>query len=61
MDIEIEDYSPDQYFTKYDKVDGTQIIAILNNQSMLHSITKSDIFNKPKKSSIFSFNTTGEP
>jgi len=31
MDIEIKDYSPNQYFTKYGKVDGTQIVAILND------------------------------
>jgi len=31
MDIEIKDYSPNQYFTKYSKVDGIQIITILNN------------------------------
>jgi len=31
MDIKIEDYSPDQYFTKYSKVNGTQTVAVLNN------------------------------
>ena len=54
--MEIENYSSNQYFTEYNKVDGTQTITILNNQSTLHSITKSDIFNKLKESSIFSFN-----
>ena len=56
MDIEIEDYLPNQYFTKYGKVNGTQTVAVLNNQSTLHSITKLDIFNKPRESSTFSFN-----
>ena len=56
MDIEIEDYSPNQYFIKYGEVNGTQTITIFNNQSTLHSIIKSDIFNEPKESSIFSFN-----
>jgi len=56
MDMEIEDYSPNQYFTEYSEIDGTQIITVLNDQSMLHSITKSDIFNKPKENSMFSFN-----
>ena len=31
MDIEIEDYSPDQYFIKYSEVNGTQIITVFNN------------------------------
>ena len=55
MDMEIEDYSSDQYFTEYGKVDGTQTVAVLNDQSTLHSITKLDIFNEPKESSAFSF------
>ena len=54
--MEIKDYSFNQYFTKYSKVNSTQTIIILNNQSTLHSIIKSDIFNKLKKSSTFSFN-----
>ena len=54
--MEIKNYSPNQYFTKYSKVDGTQTITVLNNQSTLHTITKLDIFNKLKESSIFSFN-----
>ena len=29
--MEIEDYLPNQYFTKYSKVNGIQTIAILNN------------------------------
>jgi len=55
MDMEIEDYSPNQYFTEYGEVNGTQTVAVLNDQSMLHFITKSDIFNEPKESSAFSF------
>jgi len=55
MDMEIEDYSSDQYFTEFGKVDGIQTVAVLNDQSMLHSITKSDIFNEAKESSTFSF------
>ena len=31
INIEIEDYSSDQYFTEYSKVNSTQTIAILNN------------------------------
>jgi len=29
--MEIKDYFPNQYFTKYGKVDGIQTITILNN------------------------------
>jgi hypothetical protein len=29
-------------------MDGTEIIIALNNQFMLYTITKIDIFNKPK-------------
>jgi len=54
--MEIEDYLPNQYFTKYSKVNGIQTVAVLNNQSTLHFITKLDIFNEPKESSAFSFN-----
>jgi hypothetical protein len=53
--MEIKDYSSNQYFTKYSKVNSTQTIAVLNDQSTLYSITKLDIFNKLKESSIFSF------
>ena len=54
--MEIEDYSSDQYFTKYSEVDNTQIIIIFNNQFMLYFIMKLNIFNKLKESSAFSFN-----
>ncbi len=56
MDMEIKDYLPDQYFTEYGKVNGTQTVAVFNDQSMLHFIIKLDIFNKPKESFAFSFN-----
>ena len=61
MDMEIEDYDnsddyPDQYLTELGEVDGIQTVAILNDQSTFHSITKSDVFNEPKESSAFSFN-----
>ena len=56
MDIEIKDYSPNQYFTKYGEVNSTQTVTILNNQSTLYFTTKSNIFNKPRESSAFSFN-----
>jgi len=55
MDMEIEDYSPDQYFTEYGEVDGIQTVTVLNDQFTLYAITKSDIFNELKESSAFSF------
>ena len=56
MDIKIEDYSSNQYFTEYSEVNGIQTVTILNNQSILYFITKLDIFNELKESSAFSFN-----
>jgi hypothetical protein len=61
MDIKIKNYNnfkdyPDQYLIELSKVNNIQTIIILNNQFMFHFIIKLDIFNKLKKSSIFSFN-----
>ena len=56
MDMEIKDYLPNQYFTKYNEVNSTQTVTVLNDQFTLYAITKLDIFNKPKESSTFSFN-----
>ena len=56
MDIEIKNYSSNQYFTEYSEVNSTQTVTILNDQSTLHFITKLDIFNKLKESFTFSFN-----
>ena len=32
------------YFTKFGEVNGTQTIAILNDQSTWHAVTSKDIF-----------------
>ena len=56
MDMEIKKYLPNQYFTKYGKVDSIQTVTILNNQSTLYFTTKLNIFNKLRESSAFSFN-----
>ena len=61
MDIKIKNFNnfkdyPDQYLIKLGKVDGIQIIIILNNQSIFYSIIKLDIFNELKENSTFSFN-----
>ncbi len=31
IDMEIKDYSPNQYFTKYSEVNGTQTVTVLND------------------------------
>jgi hypothetical protein len=36
------------FFIEFEQIDGTEIIIALNNQSMLYTITKINIFNKPK-------------
>ena len=59
--MEIEDYNnpanyPNQYLTELSEVDNIQTITILNNQSIFHFITKLDIFNNLKESSVFFFN-----
>ena len=61
MDIEIKDYNnfnnyPNQYLTELSKVNSIQIIIVLNDQSIFHFITKLDVFNKLKESSVFLFN-----
>ena len=61
--MEIEDYNnpanyPDQYLIEFSKVNSIQTVAILNNQFMFYSIIKLDVFNKLKKSFIFSFNNS---
>ena len=43
MSMEIkEEY--DTYFTEFGEVNGTQTVAILNNQSTQHTVTGEDIF-----------------
>ena len=59
--MEIEDYNnfnnyPNQYLIEFSKVNSIQTIVIFNNQFIFYSITKLDIFNKLKESSVFSFN-----
>ena len=57
LEIEFGDKNKDydHFFTKYGKVNGAQIVSVLNNQSVFHAITKIDIFNEPKESSAFTF------
>jgi hypothetical protein len=58
-DINIKEYDnnnpPYQYFIEFGEVNNTKTIIFLNNQSMLYTITKIDIFNKPKGVPISAF------
>ena len=61
MDIELGDnkYDFDTYITKLGEVNGPATVAILNDHSVFHSITKSNIFHiptRPQDHSVFSFN-----
>jgi hypothetical protein len=33
---------------EFGEINNTETIILLNNQSMLHTVTKIDVFNKPK-------------
>ena len=44
MEIE-EEYKT--YFTEFGEVNGTQTVAILNDQSIWHAVTSEDIFKAP--------------
>ena len=43
MEIEIE---TENYFTELREIDGTQTVAILNDQSTLHVVTRKDPFGR---------------
>lgn len=47
--LEIEDYPDDQgqFFTEFGNVDGTSVVAALNDQSVYHCLTKINVFNEP--------------
>lgn len=44
-----------QYFTEFGEIDRAQTVAILNDQSIVHLFTKTDIFTKQSKNSSFIF------
>jgi hypothetical protein len=46
---------PYQYLTEFGEVNNTKTVIFLNNQSMLYTITKIDIFNEPKRVPISAF------
>jgi hypothetical protein len=46
---------PYQYLTEFDEVNNIKTVILLNNQSILYTVTKIDIFNKPKRVPTFAF------
>jgi hypothetical protein len=46
---------PYQYFMEFGEVDSIKTVIFLNNQSILYTITKIDVFNKPKRVLISAF------
>jgi hypothetical protein len=57
MEMEIE---TENYLTELREIDGTQIVAILNDQSTLHVVTRKDPFDElaeaePNEISAFTF------
>ena len=59
--MEIKDYNnsinyPNQYLIKLSEVNNIQTVIIFNNQFIFYFITKLNVFNKLKESSVFLFN-----
>jgi hypothetical protein len=53
MEMEIK---TENYLTELGEINGAQIVAILNDQSTLHMVTRQDPFNKePNEISTFTF------
>jgi hypothetical protein len=54
MEIEIE---TENYLTELGEINGTQTVAILNDQSTLHVVTRKDPFEEaePNETSAFTF------
>lgn len=44
LEMNTDDNSHETFFTEFGSIDGPQTIAILNDQSVLHALTKEDIF-----------------
>jgi hypothetical protein len=50
-------YDFDNYVTKLGEINGPETVAILNNYSVFHSFTKTNVFNLPAEPSAFIFNS----
>jgi hypothetical protein len=59
MDMELEEgydvIDTGQFFTEFGEIDGIRTIECLNDQSVFHSVTKTDVFSEPIDTSTFSF------
>jgi hypothetical protein len=50
-----EFYDFDNFITELGEVNGLETVAILNDHSVFHSFTKTDVFKLPAESSAFTF------
>jgi hypothetical protein len=50
-------YDFDNYVTELKEINKLETIAILNNYSVFHSLTKTNIFNLLAKSLVFTFDS----
>jgi hypothetical protein len=50
-------YDFDNYVTELRKINRPETVAILNNYSVFHSLTKTNVFNLPAEPSAFIFNS----
>jgi hypothetical protein len=50
-------YDFDNYITKLEEINRLKTIAILNDYSVFHSLTKTDVFNLSAEPSAFTFNS----
>jgi hypothetical protein len=50
-------YDFDNYVTKLGEINRPETVAILNNYSVFHSLTKTDVFNLPAEPLAFTFDS----
>jgi hypothetical protein len=50
-------YDFDNYVTELGEINGLETVAILNDYSVFHSLTKTDVFNLPAEPLAFIFDS----
>jgi hypothetical protein len=50
-------YDFDNYVTELGEINGPETVAILNDYSVFHSLTKTNVFNLLAEPSAFTFNS----
>jgi hypothetical protein len=50
-------YDFDNYITELKEINRPETVAILNDYSVFHSLTKTDVFNLPAEPLVFTFNS----